>query len=66
MFTPMVNYLGPSHPHHETEFYVLPPTREREDPSGLIELLRALKSSELPASSESAATDSSPRARSWN
>lgn len=59
MSTPKVNYLGPAHPHHETEFYVLPPTREGENPLGLIELLRALKSGELPAGSESATTDSS-------
>ena len=59
MFTSKVNYLRPAHPHHETEFYVLPPTRASEDPSGLVELLRALKSGELPAGSESGATEPS-------
>ena len=35
------------------------PTRAGEDPSGLVELLRALKSGELPAGSESGATEPS-------
>jgi hypothetical protein len=61
MFTSMANYLGPAHHQRGTdfEFYVLPATREGENPLGLVELLRALKSGELPAASEPAATESS-------
>jgi len=66
MSTPKVNYLGPAHPQHETEFYVLPPTRAGENPLWVIELLRSLPSGEPRAASESAATDPSPRAWSWN
>jgi hypothetical protein len=66
MFTPTVNYLGPAHPQRETEFYVLPPTRQGGDPRGLIELLRSLKSSEPWTASESPVTEASTRAWSWN
>jgi len=66
MFTPTVNYLGPAHPQPETEFYVLPRTRAGENPLWVSELLRSLRSRELPAASAPGATDSSPRDWSWN
>jgi hypothetical protein len=61
MFTSRVNCLGPTHHQRGTdfEFYVLPATREGENPMGLVELLRALKSGEPLADSESGATEPS-------
>jgi hypothetical protein len=49
MFTSAVNYLGPAHPQHKTEFYVVPPTGEGGNTSWVVELLRSLTSDEPEA-----------------
>jgi hypothetical protein len=59
MFTSKVNCRGPAHHQRGTEFYVLPSSREGENPSGLVELLRSLASGEPAAASESSATEPS-------
>jgi hypothetical protein len=61
MFTSAVNPLGPAHPQHKTEFYVVPPTPEGGNPVWVVEVLRSLTSDEPEAASGSGATEPSPQ-----